>query len=58
MNKEKLNQLKKDQLKALDWYAELAESDESTRKFLVVMAARINTALHKLDTKENEQDEP
>lgn len=54
MNDAKLKELKTNQIKMLDYYAELAESDESTRKFLVVMATRLNAILHKLDTKENE----
>lgn len=50
------NQLKTDQIKAIEEYKLIAETDSSMRKFLVVLAERINQALHDLDTKENEEE--
>lgn len=51
------NKMRVDQLKMLDIYEEVAESDPKFRKFLVEMAAKLNKILHKLDTKENEEKE-
>lgn len=51
------NEMKVNQIKILDIYAEDAKEDATMRKFLVEMASRLNAILHKLDTKENEEPE-
>jgi hypothetical protein len=48
LNKNQLNTLKSDQLKAIDVYRQLAADDEDFVKFLGVLASRLNKLLEEL----------